>query len=71
MVSNGVNTCEVAQCRLDDVCWRPLCPYRRLTMAAVETERKETPDRRRLSRGGAGGAVRRVAVAADGRKVGG
>ena len=50
-----------------------------LTLAAVETERKETPEtgvvadggRRSLSRGGAGGAVRRVAGAADGRTVGG
>ena len=28
MVSNGVDTCEVAQCRFDVGCWRPLCPYR-------------------------------------------
>ena len=52
MVSNGADTCEVAQCRFDDGCWRPLCPYRHsgrgraamwarvwLTLAAVETER--------------------------------
>ena len=48
----GVYTCEVAQCRSDDGCWRPLCPYRHsvrdraatrarvwLTLTAVETER--------------------------------
>ena len=48
IVSNGVDTCEVAQCRFNDGCWRPLCPYRHsgwgraavwLTLAAVETER--------------------------------
>ena len=51
MVSNGVDTCDVAQCRFDDGCWRPLCPYRHsgrgraamwarvwLTLAAGETE---------------------------------
>ena len=26
MVSNGVDTCEVARCRFDNGCWRPLCP---------------------------------------------
>ena len=52
MVSNGADTCEVARCRFDDDCWRPLCPYRHsgrgraamwarvwLTLAAAETER--------------------------------
>ena len=52
MVSNGVDTCEVAQYRFDDGCWRLLCPYQHsgrgraamwarvwLTLAAVETER--------------------------------
>ena len=52
VVSNGVDTCEVAQCRFDDGCCRPLCPYRHsgrgraamwarvwLTLAAVVTER--------------------------------
>ena len=47
----GVDTCEMAPCRFDDGCWRPLCPYRHrgkdragmwtrvwLTLAAVETE---------------------------------
>ena len=27
MVSNGVDTCEVAQCRFHDGRWRPLCLY--------------------------------------------
>ena len=27
MVSNGIDTCELAQCRFDDGLWRPLCPY--------------------------------------------
>ena len=27
LFSNGVDTCEVAQCRFDDGCWRPLRPY--------------------------------------------
>ena len=60
MVSNGVDTCEVAQCRFDDGCWRPLCPYRHsgrgqaamwvrvwLTLAALapqESTRRQEPE---------------------------
>ena len=62
MVANCVDTCEVAQCRFDDGCWRPRCPHRHsergraamwarvwLTLAAVEKERlaQQKPKKRK------------------------